>query len=70
MEFGPTTLLTRFAEELRRVLGIKGLRGSGVKGAGGRREVEEGLILVSLGQRTQSNGMSLIWGILEAWSGW
>ena len=37
---------------------------------GSRREVEEGLILVSLGQRTQSNGMSLIWGILEAWSGW
>ena len=24
---GPTTLLTRFAEELRRVLGIKGLGG-------------------------------------------
>ena len=31
---GPTTLLTRFAEELRRVLGIKGLRGSGVKEEG------------------------------------
>ena len=29
---GPTTLLTRFAEELRRVLGRKGLRDEGVKG--------------------------------------
>ena len=31
---GPTTLLTRFAEELRRVLGRKGLRDEGVKEEG------------------------------------
>ena len=39
---GPTTLLTRFAEELRRVLGRKGLRDEGVKGDFGIRPAVAG----------------------------